>query len=63
MLIKTFATPFSQDQIDEVEEMLTPPEREALSRYWSRVDQLTAASLHTEHTLFILNTYLRYSAS
>jgi len=52
-----------QDQIDEVEEMLTPPEREALSRYWSRVDQLTAASLHTEHTLFILNTYLRYSAS
>jgi len=52
-----------QDQIDEVEEMLTPPEREALTRYWSRVDQLTAASLHTEHTLFILNTYLRYSAS
>jgi len=53
----------SEEQCAEVEEMISPPERESLTRYQNRQEQLTLAQLHTMETLSILQTFLRYKMS
>ncbi|KAL0829722.1 hypothetical protein ABMA28_003218 [Loxostege sticticalis] len=49
-----------QQNIDDVEETLTPPERAALASVEQRLKQLSAAELELDRTLFILDWYFTY---
>ncbi|XP_043236107.1 DNA-directed RNA polymerase III subunit RPC3-like [Amphibalanus amphitrite] len=50
------------DQIAEVEEALTEPERAELARAAAVTDRLSLAETQLDQTLFLLQTCLRYSA-
>ena len=47
-----------QDQLEEEEERLTPPEREALAGVTARLTGLQSAHAQVAEDLFIYNTYL-----
>ncbi|XP_073954728.1 RNA polymerase III subunit C [Choristoneura fumiferana] len=49
-----------QDNIDDVEETITPPEHAVLQGVEKRIKQLSAAELELDKTLFILNWFLTY---
>jgi len=51
------------DQLEEVEEMITPPEKEALERLEHTLQQYTAAQNGSHQTLCILKMYLRHKMS
>ncbi|XP_037082168.1 DNA-directed RNA polymerase III subunit RPC3-like [Pollicipes pollicipes] len=50
------------DQLAEVEEALTEPERAELARAAAVTDKLSLAELQLDQTLFLLQTCLKYSA-
>jgi len=51
-----------EEQLKEIREMITPPERAVLNKYKACVNKLTSAHLHVDHTLFILQMYLHYKS-
>jgi DNA-directed RNA polymerase III subunit RPC3 len=53
----------TEEQIEEVEDMLTPPEKESILKLQYRTEQLNLAQMAAAETLFILKTYLRYKTS
>ena len=50
-----------QLQLQEVEDMLSPVERETAKRIHERMDQLGRASTQIDDTLFVMNMFLRYN--
>merc|ERR1712059_201187 len=49
-----------EEQLDEVDEMMTPPEKEAVARAHQQLDKLTRAQLQADETLFMLETFLNF---
>lgn len=50
-----------QLQLQEVQDMLSPAEREDVKSIHARLDQLGRASGQIDETLFVMNTYLYYT--
>ncbi|XP_060530225.1 DNA-directed RNA polymerase III subunit RPC3 [Cylas formicarius] len=50
----------SQEQLADIEEMITPPEKEILERIEKVVKKLNTVELEIDDTLFLLKTYLMY---
>lgn len=50
----------TEEQLADIEEMLTPPEREILERIDKTMKKLNALELEIDHTLFLLHLYLIY---
>jgi len=49
----------TQEQLEEVEEMMSPPEREAVSKVHQQLQKLANARIQVEETLFIIETYVK----
>lgn len=52
------ATP---EQLQEIEEMMAPPEVDLLNKVKSRVQKLSEAELHLEQTIFLMQLFLKYN--
>ncbi|XP_034239902.1 DNA-directed RNA polymerase III subunit RPC3 [Thrips palmi] len=52
------ATP---DQLQEIEEMMAPPEVDLLNKVKNRVQKLSEAELHLEQTIFLMQLFLSYN--
>ncbi|XP_046394930.1 DNA-directed RNA polymerase III subunit RPC3 [Ischnura elegans] len=50
----------SEDQLAEIEDMLTPPERTVLEKVRVTMNKLTEAELQIDETVFVLQLYLMY---
>lgn len=50
----------AEEQMEEVSEMMSPPEKEAAGNVHKKLDKLTLATSQTDETLFILQMYLKY---
>jgi len=50
----------TEEQLAEVSEMMSPPERESAAKVHGRLDKISQAMVQTDETLFILQLYLRY---
>lgn len=50
----------SEEQMEEVSEMMSPPEKEAAANVHKKLDKLTLATSQTDETLFILQMFLLY---
>ena len=53
----------TEEQLDEVREMISPPEEEELKVLDNKMTQCSLAEIKTLNTLFIMQTYLRYQIS
>jgi len=49
-----------EEQMEEVSEMMSPPEKEAAGNVHKKLDKLSLATSQTDETLFILQMYLLY---
>ncbi|CAG0882956.1 unnamed protein product [Darwinula stevensoni] len=50
----------SQEQMDDIEEMMTPPEKALLENVQAITDKLSHSELQVEETLFLLQMFLHY---
>jgi len=50
----------TEEQLEEVEEMMTPPEKEAVKKIQLKLDKLNKAQSQADETLFVLRLYLFY---
>ncbi|XP_071447554.1 DNA-directed RNA polymerase III subunit RPC3 isoform X2 [Hetaerina americana] len=50
----------SEDQLTEIEDMLTPPERTVLEKVRRTMNKLTEAELQIDETVFVLQLFLMY---
>ncbi|XP_044749477.1 DNA-directed RNA polymerase III subunit RPC3 [Coccinella septempunctata] len=53
----------TEEQIAEFEENITPPEREIITKVEKNIKKLNLAELEMDHTIFILEMYLKYTFS
>lgn len=51
----------TQEQLEEMESMMTLPEKTQLEKVTNQVKQLGVSELQIDDTLFLLSTYLRYN--
>ncbi|KAI4488786.1 hypothetical protein M0802_011296 [Mischocyttarus mexicanus] len=50
----------SEEQLAEIEELMTPSEKQELEKVQNVIKKLNAAELHVDETLFVLSMYRRY---
>merc|ERR1719186_1132701 len=50
----------TEEQLEEVAEMMTPPEKEAVKKIHLKLDKLCKAQSQADETLFVLSLYLYY---
>jgi len=52
----------TEEQLEEVMEMMTPPEREAVRKIQLKLDKLNKAQIQVDETLFTMSLYLHYKS-
>merc|ERR1719154_630676 len=52
----------TEEQLEEVDEMMTPPEKEAVKKIHQKLDKLSKAQAQADETLFVLKLYLKFKS-